>query len=498
MLALLPMLRPTGGKIFRFKSVPSMNASFLMKRHILAVILGITLASNASADTQNISLVAGWNAIAFQVVPSNASPDSVFASLGANFVEAYTFNNQSKKFFAYRNTSLGNNPNTLPAAAMGPIQLGSGYLVKVQSATSWAVTGAAPGPISVTITSGMNLIGPVLPAGTAAPVGLQDILSGPLYHFPTAVELASAGYSAFSNNNVSDDKTYVFTPGRAYWVESSGSDPQSVMLSVASKPPLVYLERSEPYVVEAPITGFGGTSLVNVPVKMTRNFSGRVGFLVTGTAHPNTDFAITGITTAVTPTNSIGEITVNSATTSSYLIPVVVKEKTRLQTNSSVFITLQRPVEVPAAQDSGTLPQVAHIQITDGMRGVYEGLFKGTSATATLNGQLFRVALRENGQAIFDPADGGMISGRFALAYTLSNGVPQFTGSTSVTLASSDALGRNVGLTVTPSATVALPEAGNPTPAFDLPLTLTFTNLSATGPFQTTAKLTLTQANPAL
>lgn len=476
----------------------SLNLSGLLRYFDLFCISGfvIVFAGSATADTQSIQLDAGVNLISFSLNPNNPSPAVVFGSLGNGFVEASNYDNQTKLWTTYRNPSFADasNSNQLPGLTMAPVVPGRGYSVRMSSAGVLSVTGTTPASPSVTLYPGLNLVGFPLPATAPSVVGMQDILNGPTYNFYRAFQWNPSGYGTFTNNGITDDGTYLFDKSKAFWVESTSSTNQIWTPQVA-QPPLVYVERGNAIVVEAPVPESNTPITVNVPVRLTRNFIGRIGFLITGTAHPNTDFAITAVTTPVSPTNSIGEFTVNEVA-SGYLIPVTIKEKPRLQTNSSVFMTLRRPVETPKIIDSGTLPQVAQIKITDGMNGIYEGFMKGTSSAATLNGQNFRVALRSNGQAIFDPGDGGLVSSRFSLPYSLTGGVPQFSGSAMVSLATSGALRRTVTVLITPSPTVPLDSTPVSTPSFELPLTLTFTNLTAGTPFQTTAKVSLTQADP--
>src|SRR6266481_10108871 len=49
-------------------------------------------------QTQSIRLGSSWNLIAFQVIPTNSSPASVFGILGSDFVAAGTFDNRTKQW----------------------------------------------------------------------------------------------------------------------------------------------------------------------------------------------------------------------------------------------------------------------------------------------------------------------------------------------------------------------------------------------------------------
>lgn len=454
----------------------------------------------AVADTQQIPLVVGTNSIAFQLVPTNAQPAAVFGTLGAAFIEAWTFNNATKQWSFFRNPSLpeAGNANGLAGLAMGPIVPGQGYLVRMATAgSSLTVSGNPPAFNTIPIYPGMNFLGFPVPANAPGTIGLQDILNGPTFSLSTAFswDPFRSLFLSFTGNGLSDDGTFLFEKNKGLWVESSSPTVQLWTLDLA-QPPLVYIERGNSYVIEAPIGGAGGTTVVNVPVRLTRPYSGMINFVVSGTAHPDTDFAIRSSSPVIGPQNSVGGINI-SAPNLSFAIPVAILEKPRLQTNSSVVITLRRPVETSAVQDSATLPQVAHIKITDGINGVFDGFLRGAAAGGPINGHKMRVALRANGQAVFEPEEGGMISSRFSLPYTITNGVPQLNGSANVPLATSGALKRIVTLGVTPAATIPLDGPNAVTPAFDVPLTLTFTNLTGSGPYQVAAKITLTQADPA-
>ncbi len=481
--------------VFRTKAPSNRTKSLLPSSPLIYSILSIALPFNfAMADTQTIQLLPGVNLISFTVQPTNPSPSAVFGTLGNGFVEASTFDNQTKIWTTFRNPSLSDatTSNVLPGLTMPPVSPGRGYSVRMSAAATLTVNGTTPAAPSVTLYPGLNFVGFPLPSTAPSVVGVEDILNGPQYRFERLFQWSSPAYASFTNNGISDDSVFLFEKQRAYWVESTSSSNQIWTPQVA-QPPLVYVDRGNAMVVEAPIPESVTPLTANVPVRLTRTFVGTFGFLVTGTAHPNTDFSISSIS----PTNSVGNVAVN-AVASTYSIPVSILQKPRIQTNASVFITLRRPVETPKVADSGTLPQVAHIKITDGMNGIYEGFMEGSSATTTLNGQNFRIALRSNGQAIFDPGDGGLISSRFTLPYTLSGDVPQFSGSATVSLATSAALGRTVTVLITPAQTVSLDATPSSVPSFEVPLNLNFSNLTGSGSFQTTSKITLTQADPAL
>lgn len=461
---------------------------------VLTAVLSVTL--SVRAEVQSIALSQGSNLIAFQVQPTNPAPSTVFGSLGASFIEASTYDNQTKKWTTYRNPNQPDaaSSNELPGLAMGPITVGPGYVIKMTNAAALSVVGNQPVAPSVTIHPGMNLIGfPI--TTTQEGVGLQDLLNSPQFSFKTAFSWLSSAYASFTDNGLLDDTIFRYSAGQALWVHSNELEAVVWTPSAILAKPIVHFERGNPIVIETPQAGEGGTASQQLNIRVSRPFTGPLNFMVSGTAHPGTDFSIA----TVTATNSVGSIAGNQVANALVPLAVSFPQKTKIQDNASLLVTLRRPTEAPTVSDSASLPQVAVIKLTDGRNGIYEGFIRGTSATATLNGQNVRVALRSNSRAIFDPADGGMIPSRFVLPYTIESGVPQFSApSQPLTLPSRAALGRDVNMTITPGPTVNLGTGTNTVPAFEVPLTLRFDGLIAGETFTTTAKLTLTQANPAL
>lgn len=459
----------------------------------------------ALGDTQTIPLAQGTNLVSISLAPTNPNPSAVFGSLGANFIEAYTFDNQTKKWFAYRNPTRNEagNVNSMPALAMPDVSVGRGYLVVMAASGNLVVDGNPVASPSVTIYPGMNLTGfPITSAQEGA--GLQDLLNSPQFSFKTAFSWYSGNYASFTDNGILDDTVFRYSAGQALWIHSNEVSNVVWTPNAILAKPIVFFEKADPIIIETPMAGEAvGTASQQLNIRVSRPYTGPLNFMVSGSAHPGVDFTIPTIPPtvipAVTAANSIGSIAGNQAANA--LVPLTINfpQKSKIQTNASVIVTLRRPAESPAVTDSASLPQVAAIRLTDGRNGIYEGFIRGTSTTSTLNGQNVRVALRSNGRAIIDPADGGILPSRFGFPYTLVSGVPQFSATPqTITLPSNFALGRDVQLTITAGTTLNLGTGATATPAFEIPLSLRFDGLIGGKSFTTTAKLILTQADPAL
>lgn len=471
----------------------SVTSTLAARVTLLVGLFGTSL----KADVQTIPLSQGRNFISISLNPTNPAPSAVFGSLGNNFVEAYSFDNQTKKWSVFRNPTRtdASSLNALAPLAMPQVTLGRGYIVLMAASGNLVVNGTPPPSPSVTIYPGMNLTGfPITSAQEGA--GLQDLLNSPQFSFKTAFSWYSGNYASFTDNGILDDTVFRYSAGQALWIHSNEVSNVVWTPNAILAKPIVFFEQGDPIIIETPMAGEAvGTASQQLNIRVSRPYTGPLKFMVTGTAHPGTDFSVL----TVTATERIGSIIGNQVANAMVPLTVSFPQKARIQNNASVFVTLRRPVETPAVTDSASLPQVAVFKLTDGRNGIYEGFIQGDSTTTKLNGQNVRVALRSNGRAIVDPADGGMISSRFVLPYTLANGVPQFSAPAQpITLPSTAALGRDVRLTITPGTTVSLGTGSAGVPAFDVPLTLRFDGLIAGAPFTNTAKLTLTQADPAL
>ncbi|HKX61558.1 MAG TPA: PKD domain-containing protein, partial [Verrucomicrobiae bacterium] len=160
-------------------------------RLLRGLILGALFAGLAwslRAETQTFSLAAQWNLITFQVTPTNANPEPLFATL-PGFQSAWTYDTESGLWLRYvkatgsptqqTNDFLANQLLALP-----PIEPGRAYWIQMANAlASWPVPGTVPKGVSfptLTLNPGWNLIG--IPVGAAAisnsePVSLLAVLT---------------------------------------------------------------------------------------------------------------------------------------------------------------------------------------------------------------------------------------------------------------------------------------------------------------------------------
>ena len=103
--------------------------------------------------TQTITLDVGWNLISLNVVPSNSSIESIFASI----LPQVDLIKNADGFY-----KVGQVANL---QSLTQIALGGSYLVKMKTAQTLTVTGTAPGTITVPLKLGWNMLG--YPVSTA-------------------------------------------------------------------------------------------------------------------------------------------------------------------------------------------------------------------------------------------------------------------------------------------------------------------------------------------
>jgi hypothetical protein len=146
----------------------------------------ITDVAAATAQTQTVPLVAGWNWVSFQVVPANVSLTSFFSSI-VNQVQAVKTINQS----ASRATGswVGN------LTGMSGIAQGMMYKIQVSSACTLSIQGTpVSGSTSIPLVQGVNWVA-YLPANPLSPAtALQSIL-------PSVQQVKSQTQSAVPNGN---------------------------------------------------------------------------------------------------------------------------------------------------------------------------------------------------------------------------------------------------------------------------------------------------------
>jgi photosystem II stability/assembly factor-like uncharacterized protein len=128
-----------------------------------------------------VAVQAGWNMIALPLVPSGTEMASDVLqgvlSGGAHLAAIYGLNN------GQWSSALIARSGTAPTSGDFALQVGSGYLLYVDRASSFSVSGAAPSAAPTwTLSRGWNLVGQSQPpAGAATPTAvaaLQRVLSG--------------------------------------------------------------------------------------------------------------------------------------------------------------------------------------------------------------------------------------------------------------------------------------------------------------------------------
>ncbi len=175
-------------------------------------LIGLS-ATSLKGEVQTIPLVQGSNFVSISLNPTNPAPSAVFGSLGNNFVEAYFFDNQTKRWSAFRNPTRADasNLNALTPLAMPAVTPGRGYIIVMAASGSLVVNGAPSPSPSVNLFPGMNLTGFPVPSSLASStMGLSDVLSGPAFNFETAFKWAGSKYQPFTNDQQANDPLFLF------------------------------------------------------------------------------------------------------------------------------------------------------------------------------------------------------------------------------------------------------------------------------------------------
>ncbi|MBI1841567.1 MAG: proprotein convertase P-domain-containing protein [Verrucomicrobia bacterium] len=193
--------------------------------HRLMIAVTLLLAVHGEgAQVQTLRLDPGWNMIAFQVVPTNPAPASVFGSLGNAFERGFAYNNTAKSWTSYQRPSAAEANSIVP---MDPITVGQAYWVYMnQAVPAWQVTGepAAITP-AVDFSQGWNLIG--LPTGAGQldePLNMLSVLAAAGFDYDAILKWEQGLFGKFTPSDGDVDDFTVFDPNRGYWVNvKSGS-----------------------------------------------------------------------------------------------------------------------------------------------------------------------------------------------------------------------------------------------------------------------------------
>jgi len=142
-----------------------------------------------------LDLRAGWNMISFPVQPDNADPDSIFSG----YYVMYKWDAGNRKYVQCGGSGFEPDENIAP---------GKGYWVNVLAGENVVVSGTPADDLTLSLSTGWNLIG--------APLGGANIAN------PDDTPDGSVLPSAYTWN--AENKKYVSTQqlvaGKGYWVNA--------------------------------------------------------------------------------------------------------------------------------------------------------------------------------------------------------------------------------------------------------------------------------------
>jgi uncharacterized protein (TIGR02145 family) len=173
--------------------------------------------NQAGTINQNdiLNLLAGWNLISLDVIPTPATPEAVFATLiSASNLELVTgFQNQMGVFF---------DPAGLPFLnTLTGLVPGEGYWVKVTNETTLNVTGEViPPTFAINIKAGWNLVAYWLDETTTPEAAFADLITAGKLLLVTGYEQGGKFYDPNGLpflNTLTEIKN-----GFGYWVKMSG------------------------------------------------------------------------------------------------------------------------------------------------------------------------------------------------------------------------------------------------------------------------------------
>lgn len=176
--------------------------------------------------TQSIDLNSGWNLIAFQVIPGDPSPASVFNDLGSNFVAAWSYDLAANEWTQYANPSYpGGDHNAVNP--LSDIEFGRAYWIYMNSPITWEIYGCEPDTaIALNFGVGWNLVG--IPAGSGdrqEQVSWLAILSAAGGSYDTILMWENGLYKKYTTDegDVDDPPLPLFDPDKGHWVHVTSS-----------------------------------------------------------------------------------------------------------------------------------------------------------------------------------------------------------------------------------------------------------------------------------
>lgn len=254
------VFRPAGGRN-PFQPIPSLPTPFSPQKQsplrdgewclaktpcrrltfALSTTLGLLVCAHPSqADTQTLSLSAGWNLIAFQVLPPDPSPATVFGSLGSAFDRVFTYDSSVGGWASYGAASASTDPSVLQP--LSPVIPGRGYWIYMKQAVpAWTVTGTTPSSTPpVNFNPGWNLIGvPVGSPTLSEKVDLLAVLTASGLNFTEVLRWEQSLYTKFDPSGSLVDDFTTLDANRGYWVHVKGTN------SFALQPQLLAAVRAD-------------------------------------------------------------------------------------------------------------------------------------------------------------------------------------------------------------------------------------------------------------
>ena len=187
---------------------------------------GSLQAAQEFEQVQVFDLDPGWNLIAFQVLPSNRTPASVFASLRDEFLAAWTFDNERGKWTHYKRLGTEGSSVDNLIAPIEEIQIGSAYWIYVIGQQSWEIVGTAPSLVPpVNLTQGWNLIG--VPTGIGElpeQINILSVFAASGLDFDRIMRWETDRYLRFTPTDDGDDDFTNFDPDMGHWVRVNSSE----------------------------------------------------------------------------------------------------------------------------------------------------------------------------------------------------------------------------------------------------------------------------------
>lgn len=182
-------------------------------------------APNQPLEIQAIDLDSGWNLIAFQVIPSESDPASVFSSLGDSFIAAWTYDNELKSWSHYGNSAVGGADFDV-GPIMGNVEIGRAYWIHMNSPKNWEIEGSPPSTVPpLDFSQGWNLVG--IPTGTSEMperVSMPSVLVASGAEYNTILKWEANRYKRFTPNNDDVDDFTDFDPNSGHWVNVTSSN----------------------------------------------------------------------------------------------------------------------------------------------------------------------------------------------------------------------------------------------------------------------------------